>query len=323
MIFGDLGAALQIALTYFTIIYLTGVGGLFSERSGIVNIGLEGLMTIGTVTGSWGAFYFTTQLGWGLPWGPVAGLVAGIVFGALFAGVHALATVTFRVDHIVSGVVINLAAIGVARFLSTIFFGQATQSDPGQPHLRPIDVPLLSDIPWGLGRMFTNLSPMVLVAIAMVIPVSFALYRTRWGLRLRSVGENPEATRSLGVRVAPLRYQGVLLSGAFAGLAGAFLSVEVVYNWREGQTVGLGFISLAALILSNWSPVRLVGAAAIFGFAQAIPLRLDDLPLIRLLPDQFISMTPYVITIVVLAGFVGRVRPPAAAGRAYEGAGGT
>jgi simple sugar transport system permease protein len=115
----------------------------------------------------------------------------------------------------------------------------------------------------------------------------------------------------------------VLLSGAFAGAAGAFLSVEIVHNWREGQTVGLGFISLAALILSNWNPVRLVGAAAVFGFAQAIPLRLDDLPLIRALPNEFISMIPYVITIIVLAGFVGRVRPPSAAGRAYEGAGGT
>jgi ABC-type uncharacterized transport system permease subunit len=159
---------------------------------------------------------------------------------------------------------------------------------------------LLSDIPGGLGGAFQNLSPVVIFAAVLVFPVSYALYRTRWGLRLRSAGENPEATRSLGVAVGPLRWQGVLLSGTLAGLAGGFLSVEVVGNWREGQTLGLGFISLAALIL-----------------------RLDDAPIISALPDQFINMIPYVVTIVAIAGFVGRVRPPAAAGRAYEGAGGT
>ena len=325
MALGDVGAAIGIAFTYFTILYLTGLGGLFSERSGIVNIGLEGLMIIGTVTGSYGAHVFTLPapegLGWGLPWGPVMGLLFGMLCGALFAGIHALATVTFRVDQIVSGVVINLVAVGIARFLSTIFFGTATQSPSGQPHLDPIDIPLLSSLPWGLGKAFQDLSPIVVVAALLVFPAWFVLYRTRWGLRLRSCGENPEAARSVGVRVAPLRYEGVLLSGALAGLSGAFLAVEVAYSWSEGQTQGLGFIALAALILSNWSPTRLMLAAFIFGFAQAIPLRLADAPLIRAIPDEFIRMTPYVVTIVVLAGFVGRVRPPAAAGRAYEGAG--
>jgi general nucleoside transport system permease protein len=316
---GDLGAAIQIAFTYFTILYLTGLGGLFSERSGIVNIGLEGLMIIGTVTGAYGAILFTNTMGIPAPWGPLLGLLFGALCGAAFASIHALATITFRVDHIVSGVVVNLVAVGLARFLSSLFFGQATQSDPGGPHLAPVSIPLLSSLPWGLGRAFSQLSPLVIFAALLVFPVSFALYRTRWGLRLRSAGENPEATRSLGVAVAPIRWQGVLLSGAFAGLSGAFLSVEVAGNWREGQTLGLGFIALAALILSNWNPVRLLGAAFLFGFAEAIPLRFQDAPLIRLLPEQFIRMIPYVVTIVVLAGFVGRVRPPAAAGRAYEG----
>ncbi len=223
--FGDLGAAIAIAFTYFTIIYLTGLGGLFSERSGIVNIGLEGMMIIGTVTGSWGTFFFTVApadggLGWGLPWGPMMGLLIGAIAGALFASIHALATVTFRVDHIVSGVVINLVAVGLARFLSTVFFGQATQSDSGQPAMHTIDIPLLSKLPLGLGKAFQELSPMVIVAFLMVFPVTYALYRTRWGLRLRSCGENPEATRSLGVRVAPLRYQAVLLSGPSPGSRG-------------------------------------------------------------------------------------------------------
>jgi ABC-type uncharacterized transport system permease subunit len=319
MPFSDLGAAIQIALAYFTILYLTGLGGLFSERSGIVNIGLEGLMIIGTVTGAYGAVLFTNDVGVPAPWGPLLGILFGALCGAAFASVHALATVTFRIDHIVSGVVVNLVAVGLARFLSTLFFGQATQSDPGGPHMSPVDIPLLSSLPWGLGRAFSDLSPIVIVAALLVFPVWFSLYRTRWGLRLRSAGENPEATRSLGVGVSLLRWQGVLLSGALAGMSGAFLSVEVVNNWHEGQTLGLGFIALAALILSNWNPVRLMGAAFLFGFAQAIPLRFQDAPVIRLLPDQFIRMIPYVVTIVVLAGFVGKVRPPAAAGKAYEG----
>lgn len=322
----DLGAAIAIALTYFTIIYLTGLGGLFSERSGIVNIGLEGMMIIGTVVGSAGTHYFTVPapdgLGWGLPWGPVMGILLGALAGAIFSSIHALVTVTFRVDQIVSGVVINLVAIGLARFLSTIFFGQATQSDSGQPSLDTINLPLLSEIP-GLGRAFVRLSPIIIVAFLLAIPAWYSLYRTRWGLRLRSCGENPEATRSLGVPVAPYRYQGVLLSGLLAGMSGAFLAVEVNLSWNEGQTQGLGFIALAALILSNWNPLRLMLVAFIFGFAQAIPLRLSGAPIINAIPVEFIRMTPYLVTIIVLAGFVGKVRPPAAAGRAYEGAGGT
>src|SRR5918994_160264 len=206
MPFTDIAVALQISFTYFTIIYLTGLGGLFSERSGIVNIGLEGLMIIGTVTGAFGARFFTDTLELGLPWGPILGLLFGALCGAIFAGVH-------------------VVAVGLARFLSSAFFnGQSTQSDPGGPHLDRLDIPLLSSIPGGVDRAFESLSPMVLVAAFMVVPVWYALNRLRWGLRLRSCGENPEATRSLGVSVPLYRYQGVLLSGAFAGASGAFLA---------------------------------------------------------------------------------------------------
>jgi simple sugar transport system permease protein len=323
MPFTDIAVALQISFTFFTIIYLTGIGGLFSERSGIVNIGLEGLMIIGTVSGAFGARFFTDDLGLGLVWGPLLGLLFGALCGALFAGIHAVATISFRVDPIVSGVVINFVAIGLARFLSQAFFdGQSTQSDPGGPHLARLDIPGLSSLPGGLDRAFEGLSPIVIFAALLVIPVWYSLNRTRWGLRLRSCGENPEATRSLGVSVPLYRYQGVLLSGAFAGMSGAFLAAEVVGNWREGTLPGLGFIALAALILSNWNPIRLMFFAWLFGFASAIPLRLDEAPIISALPPQFIRMIPYVITIVAIAGFVGRVRPPAATGKAYEGAGG-
>jgi simple sugar transport system permease protein len=309
----DLGAAIALGFRYFTIIYLTGLGGLFSERSGIVNIGLEGMMIVGTVMGAWGT----------IEYGPIAGLLIGAGGGMLFSIVHAVATITFRVDQIVSGVVVNLVAIGLARFLAQGFFGQSTQSDPGIPSLTPIDVPLLSKIPWGLGRAFENMSPVVIVAFLITIPALYVLKRTRFGLRLRAAGENPEAVRSLGVRVAPLRYAGVMISGALGGFAGAFLAIEINGLFREGQTQGLGFIALAALILGNWKPITLMLGALMFGFAQAIPLRLSDAPVISALPEEFIRMIPYVVTIIAIAGFVGRVNPPAAAGQAYERAGGT
>lgn len=305
----DLGAAFAIGLSYFTIISLTGLGGLFSERSGIVNIGLEGMLIVGTVMGAWAA----------LEWGPIPGLLIGATAGAIFSLVHALATVTFRVDHIVSGVVINIVAFGLARFLSQIFFG-STQSDR-LPDLDKIEIPLLSSLPLGLGRAFQRMSWITILAVVIMIVAVFVLNRTRFGLRLRSAGENPSATLTLGVRVAPLRYAGVGISGALAGFAGAFLAIEVNQLFQEGQTQGLGFIALAALILGNWQPLRLMAGAFVFGFAQAIPLRLNDAPVISLLPEQFIRMIPYVVTIIAIAGFVGRVSPPAAAGKAYEGGG--
>lgn len=309
----DLGVAIAIGLRYFTILYLTGLGGLFSERSGIVNIGLEGMMIVGTVMGAWGT----------IEYGPVAGLMIGAAGGVGLGIVHAIATVTFKVDHIVSGVVINVVAVGMGRFLAQTFFGQATQSDPSIPHFEKFDVPGLSSLPLGLGRAFEDMSPIVPLAFLLTIPVVFVLNKTRFGLRLRSAGENPEATRTVGVRVAPLRYAGVMLSGALAGLSGAFLAIEVNELYHEGQTQGLGFIALAALILGNWKPVSLMLGTLLFGFAQAIPLRLSDAPVISLMPEQFIRMIPYVVTMIAIAGFVGRVQPPAAAGRAYEGSGGT
>ncbi len=304
----DLGAAIALGFRYFTIIYLTGLGGLFSERSGIVNIGLEGIMIVGTVMGAVGTVEF----------GPTAGLMIGAGAGVLFSLVHALATVTFRVDQIVSGVVINVVAVGIARFLSSIFFDQATQSDPGIPNFDTIDIPLLSELPLGLGRAFEQMSPVVPFAFLVTVPALFVLNKTRFGLRMRSAGENPDAATTLGVRVSPLRYAGVSVSGLLGGFAGAFLAIEINGLFREGQTQGLGFIALAALILGNWQPLKLMIASMLFAFAQAIPLRLNDAPVISLLPEEFIRMIPYVVTIIAIAGFVGRVHPPAAAGRAYE-----
>jgi simple sugar transport system permease protein len=275
---GTAGAALRLAAP----ILLAGLAGLWSERAGVVNIGLEGMMVLGTWAGAYGA----------LDHGPWAGIVAGIIGGALGGLVHAVATVTFGVDHIVSGVAINLLGPGVARFLSSLVFsgregGGVTQS-PQLPQPGTFTVPGLSD---GLGSLeshhvvfvsdlagvlrgfVTDVSWVTVLALLLVPVSAFVLWRTAFGLRLRSCGENPYAAESLGVNVYLYKYLGVVVSGGFAGLSGAFLSLVAANYYREGQTGGRGFIGLAAMIFGNWRPGGLLAGAGLFGFTDALQLR--------------------------------------------------
>ena len=265
---------------------LVALGGLFSERAGVVNIGLEGMMVLGT----WGA-------GWaGYQWGWAGALIGGAVFGALGGLVHAIATVTFGVDHVVSGVAINILAEGVVRFLSELLYtdnpagGGVTQSPALSSRPPSFSLPVLSSGPdllgdveslhWflvsdlaGLLRGFTAGVGVLTVLAVLLIPASYLLlWRTAFGLRLRSCGENPAAADSLGVPVYRLKYVAVLISGALAGLGGVFL-VFVANIYREGQTGGRGFIGLAALIFGNWRPGGLAAGAGLFGFADALQLR--------------------------------------------------
>ncbi|MDQ3465199.1 MAG: ABC transporter permease [Actinomycetota bacterium] len=265
---------------------LAGLGGLYAERAGVVNIGLEGMMILGT----WGA-------GWaGYQWGPLAAVVAGMVFGALGGLLHAVATVTFGVDHIVSGVAINILGEGIARFLSEVFYsggdtgGGVTQSPPLKGDPPKVSLPLLSSGPdllgdlerqrWflvsdaaGLLRGLTNSINIYVIFAVLLIPFSWwLLWRTAFGLRLRSCGENPWAADSLGVPVYRMKYIAVLISGAMAGLGGVFL-VFVANIYREGQTGGRGFIGLAAMIFGNWRPGGLAAGAGLFGYADALQLR--------------------------------------------------
>jgi ABC-type uncharacterized transport system permease subunit len=285
-------ATIASAIRAFVPLYLATLGGVFNERSGIVNIGIDGMMIFGTWFGAWGA----------LQWGPVAGLVTAVVAGTLAAAIHAVATVTFRVDHIVSGVAINILAIGLPRFLSIAAYDQGTQS-PQVPQLPKFDVP-------GLGEM----SLLVPLTILLGVGAWFVLNRTVFGLRLRSSGENPRAAESLGVRVVRMRYAGVLISGAFAGLAGGYLSIELVGLYREGMNQGRGFIALAALILGNWSPIGAALSCLLFAWTEALTvfLRVDWIN------NAFVSALPYIVTLIVLAVFFRRVRPPKAVGQAYE-----
>ena len=274
---GTLSAAIGLAIP----IGLAGLGGLWSERSGVVNIGLEGMMILGT----WGA-------GWGgSVYGPWQGLLIGIALGAMGGFVHAIATVTFAVDQIVSGVAINLLGLGVTQYLSAVAFkGQITQS-PQIPALPTFTVPgvaslmskierhhwfLVSDIA-GLIRAVTFQMPWVTPLVVALLPITwFILWRTSFGLRLRSCGEAPYAAESLGVNVYRYKYIAVVVSGALAGLGGAFLATVEAGIYREGQTAGQGFIGLAAMIFGNWRPMGLAAGASLFGYTDAMQLRSTD-----------------------------------------------
>ncbi|MFC7382531.1 ABC transporter permease [Sphaerisporangium rhizosphaerae] len=276
---GTIGAAIGLAVP----IGLAALGGLWSERSGVVNIGLEGMMILGTWCGAWGALTF------GTPW---AGVIAGTIGGALGGLLHAVATVTFGVDHIISGVAITLLGQGVTQYLSKLVFvgmkgGGETQS-PRIPPIETISVPgigtplrdlanthvfLLSDLAGVLYGVTQNVSLFVILAI-LLVPLSFyLLWRTAFGLRLRSCGESPVAAESLGVNVYLYKYLAVVVSGALAGLGGAFLSIVAAGIYREGQTGGRGFIGLAAMIFGNWRPGGLAGGALLFGYTDALQLR--------------------------------------------------
>jgi ABC-type uncharacterized transport system permease subunit len=278
----------------FVPLFLATLGGLFNERSGIVNIGIDGMMIFGTWFGAWGSLRF----------GPVAGLLIATLSGTLVALIHAVATVTFRVDQIVSGVAINILALGVPRFLSIVAFGEGQEAQsPAVRSLPKIDLP-------GLGEI----SPVVPLTIVLGVVAWWVFNRTVLGLRLRSAGENPRAAESLGVRVVTMRYAGVLISGAFAGLAGGYLSVELVGQYTEGMNQGRGFIALAALILGNWLVTGVAFSCLLFAWTEALTVYLR----VDWINNAFIASLPYIVTLVVLAVFSRRVRPPKAVGQAYE-----
>lgn len=263
-------------------ILLAGLGGLWAERAGVINIGLEGMMILGTWGGAWA----------GYQWGPFAGLIAAAVFGAAGGGVHAIATITFGVNHIVSGVAINLLGAGAAKYLSTLLFTPVSQNPRESPAVPKFDTfsaqPLghwlgrledmqrvgLSDVAGILGGLVTKVSPLTMLAY-LLIPVSYlVLWRTSFGLRLRSCGENPAAAASLGVNVYRYKYIAVVVSGTLAGLGGAALILNPGQaGYLEGQTNNRGYIGLAAMIFGNWRPGGLLGGAALFGYADGLQLR--------------------------------------------------
>jgi general nucleoside transport system permease protein len=367
---GQVAGALQMAVP----IGLAGLAGLWSERAGVVNIGLEGMMILGTFFGAWA--------GW--QWGPWVGLVAGIIGGALGGLLHAVATVTFGVDHIVSGVAITLLAQGTTEYLAKIWFNTglaaAKGGDPKQSppvaNVPSITVPglssglasiekhhwfLVSDLAGIIGGLVTGLSWWTVLAAVLFVVSFYVLWRTPFGLRLRSCGEAPIAAESLGVDVYRYKYAAVVLSGALAGFGGAFLAMVPSHIYNEGQTGGRGYIGLAAMIFGNWRPGGLAMGAGLFGYTDSLQLRnggpaahalllllvillallaawqvyrkryrqgvLSGVTAAALLlwfvmtttiPDEFVSATPYVTTLLVLALSAQRLRMPKADGKPYR-----
>ena len=282
-----------------TPLVLAALGGMFSERSGVVNIALEGKMLAGAFTAAAVTYAAGDKLGNASPW---VGMLAAMVAGLFIAAIYAVTCIRFKADQVVSGAAINILMFGIPGFLSgALFLSSGSTPQLPKEHL----------LPW---------APMI-IAFALV-PISwYVLYRTSFGLRLRAVGEKPEAADAAGVSVKRMRYSGVLLAGLLAGLGGAYLSIGQSSLFTRNMTAGRGFIALAALIFGKWRPVQTMLACLLFAFTEAISYVMQGvvkLPSGEDIPVQFIQMVPYVLTIVVLAGFIGSSRPPKALGIPYQ-----
>jgi len=302
-----LGTIIGITLMYAAPLMFTSLGGVLSENSGVINIGLEGMMAFGAFVGAAVGFYTLN------PW--IAFLVAGIA-GGLLALLHAIATVTFTADHTISGVAINFIGPGLAIFLSRMFFDGAAMTEP---------IPLENKMPMLFNDLFSQGSffervfgqyATVYLAFILVAVVWFLLYKTKFGLRLRSVGENPRAAETLGIKVRTIKYVAVILSGIFAGFGGATMSLAVVNNYRITLISGHGFIALAAMIFGKWRPQGAMWACLLFGFAQGISVYLGSTVLN--ISSSLLAMVPYVITILALIFVVGEAHGPKANGIPYE-----
>lgn len=288
-----------------TPLIIAALGGLYCERSGVINIALEGMMLAGAFTAA-AVTYFTHS-----PW---IGLGAAILVGLFVAAIHALATINYRANQVVSGTAINILFLGVPALLCGALF-DTTGNTPQLPReytlhdftfFNPTGSPVLASI--------FNQNPIVYFALIAAVLTSFVIYRTRFGLRLRAVGENPEAADTAGVKVTAMRWAGVLISGAFGAIAGAYLSIGQNSLFTRNMTAGRGFIALAALIFGKWDPLGTLLACLLFGLAEAVAIRMQGTVNI---PNQFIQIVPYVLTVVVLAGFIRRALPPRALGMAY------
>jgi simple sugar transport system permease protein len=282
---------------------LGALTGLMCERVAIINIAIEGqLLTaafVGTILGS--------------SFGPWVGLLGALVSGALLGAVLAVLSIKYRVDQIIAGVVINIFALGLTSFLASRVLAEAPHfNSPGR--FTPWPIPILSDIPV-LGPMFFDHSFFVYGMFILVVVIHFGLFYTRWGLRSRSVGEHPKAADTVGINVYRTRYRNVILGGLIAGFGGAFITLAQVPRFEENITAGIGFIGLAAMIFGRWMPFGVLGAGLVFGFARGLQTKLGILG--APIPSEFLSMTPYIITIIVVAGVVGKARPPAADGQPY------
>jgi simple sugar transport system permease protein len=290
-------------LRFATPLIFASIGGMFSERSGVVNIGLEGMLLTGAFFGILGA---DKSGSW------IIGVLVAVIAGAIMASIHAVVSIQLRADQIVSGTAINFLALGLTGYLFVDIYGP--EGTPGGiPAIPDVNLGFLDGVPF-FGDAFGNLNLMIWLAFLAVIVSYFVVFRTPFGLRLRSVGEHPRAAETVGLSVYRIRYTGVIISGVLASMGGAFLSIGFVNSFSENMTAGAGFIALAALIFGNWRPKGAFAAALLFGFSSAIAQRL---PVYSESAAILFEALPYVLTLIAVAGVIGRPRPPAAIGIPY------
>jgi simple sugar transport system permease protein len=289
-----------------TPIVLGAIAGLICERSGVINIAIEGLMLTGACIG------FIVALLVGNSW---VGLVAAVLAGGVLVMLHALLSIRFKTDQIISGTVINILAVGVTGFLRNNVILPLEQTGTTGASLPTLAIPLLANIPV-LGPILFNHKPITYLMLVFVPLMHVLLFRTPWGMRTRAIGEHPRAADTMGIDVNRMRYMNVFYAGLVAGLAGAWFSLEATFNFDDVMTNGRGFIALAAMIFGKWTPFGALSGALLFSSADALQIKIQGFDFA--LPPQFLQMLPYVITIIVLAGIIGRARPPAAVGQPYE-----
>jgi len=271
-------------------ILITAIGGMFSEVTGVVNIGLEGMMLMGAFTAAVGSYYTGN---------PYLGILSGMLAGGLMALIHGVLSIKYKGDQTVSGVAINLFASGFTVFMLRVLFNQAGNT-PAVPKAPAI----------------AGMSVIVILIYILAIASHFFLYRTVTGLRMRTVGEHPLAADTVGINVYKIRYFGVIMSGMLAGLGGAYLSLGALSQFTKDMSAGRGFIALAALVFGKWTPKGVIFASLLFGFADALQTLMQQY--VRIIPPQFIQMFPYILTIGALAGVIGKAVAPAASGKAYD-----
>ena len=294
------------------------LAGLYSERSGVVDIGLEGKMLAAAFAAAVAAATY------GSDW---IGLVAGIATAILFSLIHGVSAISYRGNQIVSGVAINMLALGLTALLGNVWYGQGgrTPTVAGEARFQPIDLPLVGRAALDPGRRAPlrrcrfRAQLLVYLAFACVPLTAWVVYRTRFGLRLRAVGENPAAVDTAGISVSGLRYRAVIICGVLCGFAGTYLSIAQSAAFVPNMTAGKGFMALAALIFAKWRPWPSLGACLLFGFLDAFAIQMQSktLPIIGEVPVQLVLALPYILTVVLLAGFIGSANPPRASGIPY------
>jgi simple sugar transport system permease protein len=333
-----ISSMLATTITVATPLTLGALSGIFCERAGVVNIGIEGMMLAAAFFGWFASIYLNTIFKAEAGLSLLVGVIVAILTGGLFALLHAWLSITFKVDQIIGGTVINILAVGVTGFLNRqLFFDKGSIFGGNVPHAPGLLPPLstaLSNICGGAEGCFglPNLimgsvldqKPVAISAILLVMIASFVLFNTRWGLRTRAVGEHPKAADTVGINVNRTRYINVVIGGMLAGLAGAYFTLESVPSFEPLMTNGRGFISLAAMIFGNWTPFGAWAAALVFGSAQALQINLQFFresipPAWAFLQQSYVvGLAPYILTMLILTGIIGKTVPPAADGQPYE-----